>query len=307
MISSKDLLSTYNLLDQNEKKNYTHYEFQSFAYKLAKDLNDLTNLKIYMRLAKKVERSLMERAYSYALDAKSDNRGKMFMWKLKELRKELFERLNIKNFSYSYSIEVNKLFREKLAQKLVRKSYFDLNEFIENNCKKKDKILTIHSLNTELSKLFIEKKCKISGIEVSSNIKKLLLKSLEDTTRKDLPKLTRSDFLKNRFKKNSFNFIFINEYWYLIPLNSEIDILKEAKSLLNKDGKVIIFMKMDDSNNEEWKELSINEEKLKYLSKKNSFSEFQSLCNTLNFRIDYSKFFEDENGAFNIIALSVLN
>ena len=42
---------------------------------------------IYMKLAKTVHRSLLEKALSFVIDSKADNKGALFMWKLKELRK----------------------------------------------------------------------------------------------------------------------------------------------------------------------------------------------------------------------------
>jgi hypothetical protein len=41
-----------------------------------------------MRLAKTVHRSILEKALSFCVDSKANNKGALFMWKLKELRKE---------------------------------------------------------------------------------------------------------------------------------------------------------------------------------------------------------------------------
>ncbi len=68
------------------KDKYVSREFQTFALKLAEELDDYEHRAIYMRLAKTVHRSILERALSFVSDSKADNKGALFMWKLKELR-----------------------------------------------------------------------------------------------------------------------------------------------------------------------------------------------------------------------------
>ncbi len=69
------------------KDKYVSREFQTFALKLAEELDDYPHRAIYMRLAKTVHRSILEKALSFCVDSKADNKGALFMWKLKELRK----------------------------------------------------------------------------------------------------------------------------------------------------------------------------------------------------------------------------
>ena len=66
---------------------YVSREFQTFGLYLAESLNDPKHKSLYMKLAKTVHRSLLERALSFVIDSKADNKGALFMWKLKELRK----------------------------------------------------------------------------------------------------------------------------------------------------------------------------------------------------------------------------
>ncbi|HUQ85687.1 MAG TPA: hypothetical protein VM077_05145 [Candidatus Limnocylindrales bacterium] len=68
------------------KDKYVSREFQTFALKLADELDDYKHRAIYMRLAKTVHRSVLERALSFAIDSNANNKGGLFMWKLKELR-----------------------------------------------------------------------------------------------------------------------------------------------------------------------------------------------------------------------------
>ncbi len=68
------------------KDKYVSREFQSFALHLAEELDDYKHRAIYMRLAKTVHRSVLERALTFAIDSNAKNKGGLFMWKLKELR-----------------------------------------------------------------------------------------------------------------------------------------------------------------------------------------------------------------------------
>lgn len=68
-------------------------EFQDYGYRLALELNDEKNKSLYIKLAKEVERPLLERARSFVKDAdKVKHRGRLFMWVLTKLRKR--ERLH---------------------------------------------------------------------------------------------------------------------------------------------------------------------------------------------------------------------
>ena len=81
-----DILKKYQPVDDTAK--YISREFQDFAYRLATDLDDLAHTSLYMRLAKTVDRRILEAARSFAVDAEhARSRAKIFMWKVKELRK----------------------------------------------------------------------------------------------------------------------------------------------------------------------------------------------------------------------------
>jgi len=82
MQSIKSVLNKFDPV----KDKYVSREFQTFALKLAEELDDYKHRAIYMRLAKTVHRSVLERALSFCVDSKADNKGALFMWKLKELR-----------------------------------------------------------------------------------------------------------------------------------------------------------------------------------------------------------------------------
>jgi hypothetical protein len=68
---------------------YVSREFQTFGLHLAEQLDDYKHKSLYMKLAKTVHRSLLEQALSFASDSNADNKGALFMWKLKELKQQI--------------------------------------------------------------------------------------------------------------------------------------------------------------------------------------------------------------------------
>ncbi|MDD2483173.1 MAG: hypothetical protein PHE32_01525 [Candidatus Shapirobacteria bacterium] len=74
-----------------KRGKYVKNEFQAYGLDLAKELDDWKNRSLYLRLAKNTPRDILEKARYFVKD---QNPGtiktpyKLFMWKLKELRKE---------------------------------------------------------------------------------------------------------------------------------------------------------------------------------------------------------------------------
>jgi hypothetical protein len=84
--SLKDILTKINL----QEDKYISREFQDYGYHLAEELNDLKHKSLYIKLAKELPRVLLEKARNFVKDAyQVKNPAKLFMWKLKELKKEL--------------------------------------------------------------------------------------------------------------------------------------------------------------------------------------------------------------------------
>ena len=78
------ILTTFNPLEDK----YISREFQSYGIYLAETLGDYTHKSLYIRLAKTVPRAILEKALSFVKDAKATSKARLFMWKMKELRKE---------------------------------------------------------------------------------------------------------------------------------------------------------------------------------------------------------------------------
>lgn len=71
-----------------KKKDSTRVskEFQDFGIRLAEELQDLKHKSLYIKLAKEKPRKALEEALSWVLDYPSgQSKGRLFMWKLKEL------------------------------------------------------------------------------------------------------------------------------------------------------------------------------------------------------------------------------
>lgn len=81
-----NLFSQYQL---DDKGGYITQEFQDFGYRLAVELNDLKHKSLYIKMAKTVDRSVLERALSFVKDAyNAKSKAKLFMWKVKQIRQE---------------------------------------------------------------------------------------------------------------------------------------------------------------------------------------------------------------------------
>lgn len=72
---------------------HNKYEYQAYGNKLANDLRDLQHRTLYIKLAKEEDRRLLDGALAFAMDTEKEvGLGKLFMWKLKELRKTRAEK-----------------------------------------------------------------------------------------------------------------------------------------------------------------------------------------------------------------------
>ena len=74
--------------DEEEHQRYITQEFQDYGYRLAVDLGEEKRKAMYIKLAKEKPRALLEKARSYVIDyPNAKNRGKLFLWKLKDLER----------------------------------------------------------------------------------------------------------------------------------------------------------------------------------------------------------------------------
>jgi len=93
MKSMQQLLKGYNL---DDKGKYISQEFQDYGYRLAMEMGEEKQKSLYIKLAKTVDRGLMEKARAFVKDARDvRHKGKLFLWAIKKLRngEELYERM----------------------------------------------------------------------------------------------------------------------------------------------------------------------------------------------------------------------
>lgn len=96
MQSIKQVLEKFN----PTQDKYISREFQSFGVHLAEELNDTKHKSLYIKMAKTIHRSVLEKALSFVADSNARNKAALFMWKVKQLRTQLKDKglgINDKN------------------------------------------------------------------------------------------------------------------------------------------------------------------------------------------------------------------
>lgn len=93
LINNKDEKYIKSMVDRHK---YVTTEYQDYGYRIALQLGQTDKISLYIKIAKEKPRALVEQAFSFAIDyPNAKNKGRLFMWKLKELEKEADERLGI--------------------------------------------------------------------------------------------------------------------------------------------------------------------------------------------------------------------
>lgn len=80
-----DLIRTRANTDINK---YVSQEFQDFGYRLAVELDDLSHKSLYIKMAKTIDRKILEQARTFVLDAHAKSKGRLFMWKVKDIQQK---------------------------------------------------------------------------------------------------------------------------------------------------------------------------------------------------------------------------
>ncbi len=81
-----DLFADFALED---KGGYITQEFQDFGYRLAMALDDPNHKSLYIKMAKEIDRGILESALSFVTDAHSaKSKARLFMWKVNELKQK---------------------------------------------------------------------------------------------------------------------------------------------------------------------------------------------------------------------------
>lgn len=81
--SVAEILSRFNPLEDK----YISREFQSFGIYLSEELSDYRHRAMYIKMAKDIPRSILEKALNFVKASNARSKARLFMWKVGKLRK----------------------------------------------------------------------------------------------------------------------------------------------------------------------------------------------------------------------------
>lgn len=84
--------SIRQILDEKQagdRNKYVSREYQDYGYRLAVELGDLKHKALYIKLAKTMDRSILESCRRFVMDSSADSKGALFMWKLTQTKKSI--------------------------------------------------------------------------------------------------------------------------------------------------------------------------------------------------------------------------
>ncbi len=87
--SQQNLFSLSDLIKQRAMtplNKYVSREYQDYGYRLSMELGDEAHKSLYIKMAKTMDRAILEQARTFVLDANAFSRAKLFMWKVKQLK-----------------------------------------------------------------------------------------------------------------------------------------------------------------------------------------------------------------------------
>ncbi len=250
--SIKDILISKNFLEAQEKAGkYISQEFQDYAYRLANDLGDLQHKAIYMKLAKTVDRSLLEMAAAFALGYFDEpNKGKLFMWKVSQLRRMAKQKQDMKNTEHSFVMQRMAEIIDELsgiysaAQK--RDHTPAVNEFLNmfatevmkvNNQETPNKLrVLVIGCGIGLESAYLHTLgFNTHGVDIS---RKLVRQAKQKANSKMIRK---PHLLENKYKDGYFHGVFIpSRMWEIIPVEAEPEYYKEIERIRAESSVVAL-------------------------------------------------------------------
>lgn len=93
------MLSIFEIIQKkaiNDAGGHITKEFQDYGYRLAVEFDDMRHKSLYIKMAKTIDRKILESARTFVLDANATSKGRLFMWKVKELKKTMAEKQSSK-------------------------------------------------------------------------------------------------------------------------------------------------------------------------------------------------------------------
>ncbi len=292
-VTAKDILINYdfsnpdNNRDSKLSKRRAAHEFQAYAYKLASDLNDLANLKIYLRLARSIDRVILERVYSFVADITEENKGPLYLWKLKQVRQELDRKKTMINFDYKNVLTKMRRLRNANAEQLLKKN----DDIQSNHLLQLAGLMSVQTTNARalilgsgcsiLPMVLASKKYKVTIIDYANK-----LNQLSKVKCNKLASFTTKDFLLNTFKPVHFNLMLVNKYWPLIPLEKEANYLDAFFKILKPDSRLILEFKTAEKSSQSWICFMQNGKEQMYFEKKNNKDELLQKLEGFRFKLE---------------------
>lgn len=253
--SAKDILISNDFLEAREKTaKHIHHEFQDYGYRLANDLGDLSHVGIYMRLAKTEDRTLLEQAAAFALGYFDErNKGKIFMWKVQQLRRLRQQKQDMQNTDHSFVMkrmaqiidDLSDLYaavqrrdhtpeREQWLSELAAK-LISAHPNIEDPAKFRVLVLGcgiglevdfLHRLGLNTFGADISRKLLQVGKQKSDNPNRLVRKP---------------DMLDSKYKDNYFHMVIVmRRFWELVPIAAEPHYLAEIDRITKPDAVIAV-------------------------------------------------------------------
>ncbi len=306
--TAKDILRSHDFLEARAKsQKYVKHEFQDYAYRLAVDLGDLHHRSLYMKLAKTVDRTTLEQAAAFCMDyTKEKNKGKIFMWKLAQLRMESELRLAKRNMDHKFVMHrMAKLFdsmanslsnkqktQMEIKQRLVVEIYHLLAEEVRQH-KKLPKALLMFGGAAIETKLWKGINVKVLGMGISS-----ALSRVAKTSNSAVKFVHKSNLLEHKFTKQEFQIIWLARLWELIPLETEIKYLKELKKLLKPEGFVFVEVSLGETEQQVWKEFTIKDKTAIYFEKQNTAASLETRFAANGFKLITKGKLEDKREGY---------
>ncbi len=287
LITASTILANYNInKPTNEKGDQfrgTAHEFQDYAYRLASDLRDLQHLNIYMKLAKSYPRYILEEIYSYVADVNSQQKGALFMWRLKQVRKEMSLRTKISNHEHDFVQSEMAKFRDTFAEKIIAKNsekngnkLFDfLCRFLNEHTYKLTSYALLFGLDSKLVTTLLDmSQLRLIGMDTS---RQLVSKQKSVLSKSSKSKLIKQTFRKKNFNK-TFDLIVFSNLWLTVPLAYENEYLAKVSRILKTGGHFIVSVKYGTESVNKWNSLPNTDEPILYFEKIN---EYAQLCQKL--------------------------
>jgi 2-polyprenyl-3-methyl-5-hydroxy-6-metoxy-1,4-benzoquinol methylase len=276
-----------------DAQKYLHHKFQDFGYRLATQLGDLEHKSIYMRLAKSEDKAVIDQALGFALDYRDEqNKGKLFMWKLQQIRKERKKKRAMQNFTTEFVMQEMSQTFDRMASEVTskQKSRLDLARettlhrfaaqahLINKNRKKPTLVLDLGCGSGVDARCLTTQGLKVEGVDVSRALvraAKLFCPEGKFTRQKDM--------LTSSHKPGRYAGIWADKFWQLIPFADEEKYLVRLHELLLPGGHLYLCTRVNDVPEQKWQPLEWRGEELLSFFKVNAVNDLVDKFTRLGF------------------------